>query len=55
LPVFSDNNGADGAAVDDTDTDGVLEDEELGGAASVTVDPAVDNENFATAVPDCCS
>jgi hypothetical protein len=40
IAVFSDNNGVD-------DTDGVLEDEELGGAAPVSGDPAVDDENFA--------
>jgi hypothetical protein len=53
ITVFSDNNGVDETAVDDTD--GVPEDEELGGAAPVSRDPAVDDENFATAVPDCCS
>jgi hypothetical protein len=53
IAVFSDNNGVDDTAVDDTD--GVPEDEELGGAALVSGDPAVDDENSATAVPDCCS
>jgi hypothetical protein len=48
ISVFSpsDNNGVDDTAVDDTD--GVPEDEELGGAAPASVDPAA-------AVPDCCS
>jgi hypothetical protein len=53
IAFFSDNNGVDDTAVDDTD--GVPEDEELGGAAPVSGDPAVDDEFFATAVPDCCS
>jgi hypothetical protein len=55
IAVFSDsgNNGVDESAVDDTD--GVPEDEELGGAAPVSGDPAVDDELSATAVQDCCS
>jgi hypothetical protein len=53
IAVFSDDNGVNDTAVDDAD--GVPEDEELGGAAPVSGDPAVDDENFATAVPDCCS
>jgi hypothetical protein len=55
IAVFSasDNNGVDDTDV--YDTDGVPEDEELGGTAPVNWDPAVDDEHFATAVLDCCS
>jgi hypothetical protein len=53
IAVFSDNKSVDDTAVDDTDE--VPEDEELGGAAPVSEDPAVDDEIFTTAVPDCCS
>jgi hypothetical protein len=55
IAVFSasDNNGVDDTDV--YDTDGVPEEEELGGAAPVNGDPAVDDELFATAVLDCCS
>jgi hypothetical protein len=53
IAVFSDNIGVDDTAVDDTDV--VLEDEDLGGAAPVSGDPAEDDAKFATAVPDCCS
>jgi hypothetical protein len=49
IAVFSDDNGVNDTAVDDAD--GVPEDGELGGAAPVSGDPAVDDENFATAVP----
>jgi hypothetical protein len=49
----SENNSVDDTAVDDTD--GVHEDEELGGATPVSRDPAVDDELSATAVQDCCS
>jgi hypothetical protein len=55
IAVFSasEDNSVDDTAVDDTD--GVPEDEELGGAALVSRDPAVDDELFATAVQNCCS
>jgi hypothetical protein len=54
IAVFSasDNNGVVDTAVDDID--GVSEDEELGGASPVSVDPTVDDKHRATAVQDFC-